>query len=407
MQTTERRLHPTAQTEQIVLGIGSGIFAAAGLAGLVNPCGQSGGETDESGTPSSSQECTSEDRNKFRILGGVALGVGAVGWTWFGVRATKARDATEQIELPDDGARPMSVRACGSQGTSALQVGIILSESKYHTLQLDDAGKASFDLAQHVRDQRVIPFKVMLGTIVVAEKTAANPSVDCSEVCSHLTSYRWGVRPCRERCETGRVQTDPTVSDEAQTGTHETGSTPSTSTDCDGEQDCLRECETGDSSACARLFALGDANLRGENGPEGMRRAATLFKKACEHDVAEGCNALGFLYGKGQTVSRNFALARQYFAKACELSHNRGHCANAEGATCLANTMTASRRRPALDPYCNPRGGRPGFGPIRAYSPEEPTLRIEGDSCFDAMRTIGCTGVNVATKGESAYCCTP
>jgi hypothetical protein len=95
----------------------------------------------------------------------------------------------------------------------------------------------------------------------------------------------------------------------------------------------------------------------------------------------------------------------KYYRRACELTKARDDCAEADAAGCVAATWTPARRSPALDPYCNPQDGRPGTGPVKAYRPEDPTQEIEFDGCFAAMRAVGCTGTNVASKAASAYCC--
>lgn len=168
---------------------------------------------------------------------------------------------------------------------------------------------------------------------------------------------------------------------------------------------CEADCRKLGGAACARLFGAAKPLFAGSDGPAGVARAARLFKVACGKGHAEACSAAGFAYGTGKGVARSVAESAKHYRRACELTQSEDDCGEAAAAECAARTLTPARRSPALDPYCNPRGGRPGAGPFRAYRPGDPTERIETDECFEAMRAVGCTGTNVASKGASAYCC--
>ena len=54
------------------------------------------------------------------------------------------------------------------------------------------------------------------------------------------------------------------------------------------------------------------------------QKAAQLFQKACDVEIAEGCNSLGFLYEYGQGVRQNFSTAKEYYGKACDLGLQLG-----------------------------------------------------------------------------------
>jgi len=40
--------------------------------------------------------------------------------------------------------------------------------------------------------------------------------------------------------------------------------------------------------------------------------------------MGEGCNSLGFFYGKGMGVNQNINTAKKYFEKACNLDNQKG-----------------------------------------------------------------------------------
>jgi TPR repeat protein len=117
------------------------------------------------------------------------------------------------------------------------------------------------------------------------------------------------------------------------------------------------------------------------------------------------CRMAGFAYGIGRGVQRDVQRSVSYYAQACNLGNSPADCTSAFGGACILKIETNSRRTPDMDPYCNPRFGRPGLGPIKAYSPDNPSQYIEGDECFGTMSSNDCRGVNVASKQKSAYCC--
>jgi hypothetical protein len=139
--------------------------------------------------------------------------------------------------------------------------------------------------------------------------------------------------------------------------------------------------------------------------PAAIAKAVAAYRRACDAGFPKACNNLGILYANGRGMPRDYALARQYTDKACKRSSDPIHCANARGAACTADTIAPARRRPQLDPWCNPIRGKPGHGARRAYSGAVPTMRIEYDDCFEALRVAGCTGANIATQGASVFCC--
>jgi TPR repeat protein len=48
------------------------------------------------------------------------------------------------------------------------------------------------------------------------------------------------------------------------------------------------------------------------------RRAASLFKKACDANYPPACRGLGLLYRDARGVARDPAVALQLFTKACD-----------------------------------------------------------------------------------------
>ncbi|WP_367179176.1 tetratricopeptide repeat protein, partial [uncultured Campylobacter sp.] len=51
--------------------------------------------------------------------------------------------------------------------------------------------------------------------------------------------------------------------------------------------------------------------------------ANKLFSKACDLEIAEGCNNLGYLYESGKGVKKDKSMAKKYYGKACDLGIKR------------------------------------------------------------------------------------
>ena len=70
----------------------------------------------------------------------------------------------------------------------------------------------------------------------------------------------------------------------------------------------LEKCQDGDFEICAEL---GDAE-------KDYKKAAQLYKKACDGGIMDGCNSLGIAYDDGKGVAKDVYKAAQLFQKACD-----------------------------------------------------------------------------------------
>jgi TPR repeat protein len=89
-------------------------------------------------------------------------------------------------------------------------------------------------------------------------------------------------------------------------------------------QDCLRQCDAGDTDSCV---ILGDMHRLGERAPLNPARARELFQRACDKDDPTGCDALGALIANGEGTPKDPAAAAALFRKACD-GGNAGACGN-------------------------------------------------------------------------------
>jgi len=174
---------------------------------------------------------------------------------------------------------------------------------------------------------------------------------------------------------------------------------------CSTLQACAHECRKGDAGACEPLLKLAEKTFKDEADPKGAAKAIPYFMIACQKGHAQSCMGLGYAYGSGTGVARSFKSSAKYFGKACDVTGEDDECIEAKWSGCVAETWTPARRSPAMDRYCNPVAGRPGKGPVKAYSPADPTKGVEWDECSPAMRAVGCTETSSAKLQRSAYCC--
>lgn len=56
-------------------------------------------------------------------------------------------------------------------------------------------------------------------------------------------------------------------------------------------------------------------------------KALKLYKQTCDLNSSMGCSNLGFMYLNGQTVTKDFTIARKYMKKSCDLNNSNG-CLN-------------------------------------------------------------------------------
>jgi hypothetical protein len=107
----------------------------------------------------------------------------------------------------------------------------------------------------------------------------------------------------------------------------------------------------------------------------------------------------GLAFAAGQTVKLDPVRAARFYKRACELTNTGADCDRAAIARCGADTMTRSRRAPALDRFCE--SSRPPAG--KAFFPEDPNQPIYRDACYKAMQSFGCKGIAAGEK--RVYCC--
>ncbi len=178
------------------------------------------------------------------------------------------------------------------------------------------------------------------------------------------------------------------------------------------------------SSACTRLIDAAEQLINGSEGPTSVARGAAIAAKHCDAEPlpaggarpaqAKACEMAAWAYNSSRDVNRNLALAARYYERAYKLSGDGRDFRGAFEMTCAVETWSARRREPDMDEWCNHGVPRRRWATL-AYSPEDPRRRFEYDECSEAMRNVGCTGVNVGRaagirlpKGQelkSAYCC--
>lgn len=88
-----------------------------------------------------------------------------------------------------------------------------------------------------------------------------------------------------------------------------------------------KACDGGLSEGC---YCMGYCYLRGWGVQKDLTRAASLFEKACEGKSKDGCVALGRAYEAGDGVSQDYALADSLFEQACNLGSYSG-CGSVAG----------------------------------------------------------------------------
>lgn len=179
---------------------------------------------------------------------------------------------------------------------------------------------------------------------------------------------------------------------------------PKPSLECSTIAECTKTCRKFGKDACRPLFEFAENQFKSTS--TGAIAAATReFSLGCDKGFAPACNALAFAHGTGRGVARSLKRMAKLYRRACKLSGDDADCGQAESAECVASTWSPSRRAPELDGYCNPRNGKPGRGPVKAYNPQTRTKPIWDDPCFSDMDSMGCSGINTEKHGRSAYCC--
>ncbi|MEO8900310.1 MAG: hypothetical protein ABI627_02200 [Polyangiaceae bacterium] len=195
----------------------------------------------------------------------------------------------------------------------------------------------------------------------------------------------------------------------------------------DCEHFCSRDLKASPkllSSACARLTDAAEKLVNGSDGPAGVVRGVALAAKECDAPLlpaggarpaqAKACEMAAWGYNSSRDVNRNLALAARYYQRAYQLSGDVRDFRGAFEMTCAAETWSPGRREFDMDEWCNHGVPRRHWAML-AYSPEDPTRRFENDECSEALRNVGCTGVNVGRRAgiklpegqelKSAYCC--
>ena len=178
------------------------------------------------------------------------------------------------------------------------------------------------------------------------------------------------------------------------------------------------------SSACVRLVDAAEKLVNGSEGSAGVGRGVAVAAKTCDAELvppggarpaqAKACEMAAWGHNSSRDVSRNLTLAARYYERAYKLSGDARDFRGAFEMTCAVETWSPGRREFDMDEWCNHGVPRRNWATL-AYSPEDPTRRIESDECFEAMRNVGCTGVNVGPRAgiklpegqelKSAFCC--
>ena len=85
-------------------------------------------------------------------------------------------------------------------------------------------------------------------------------------------------------------------------------------------------CKAGNAQACTAAAEYFYWMARTEDH---YKKAAQMYKIACDKDVGEACSGLGILYAEGQGVKMDTKKARELFKKACDNGEKSG-CYNYE-----------------------------------------------------------------------------
>ena len=123
-----------------------------------------------------------------------------------------------------------------------------------------------------------------------------------------------------------------------------------------------QDCKTGDALSCVLA-----ANALAPRAP---RKAASLYKRACKGEQAEGCFHLARLHYNGQVVRRNKKRARDYFKQSCELDAQNGclqyarMLKNGEGGR-----SSKSKAREMFKRACESDLSKSEYGPNRGWPP--------------------------------------
>lgn len=77
----------------------------------------------------------------------------------------------------------------------------------------------------------------------------------------------------------------------------------------------LEDCNRGSSSSC---HVLGNRFSNQDNAQDQLK-GVSFYRRACDRDFADSCDALGYAYFKGRGVSVDLVKAASFYRKACEL----------------------------------------------------------------------------------------
>ena len=80
-------------------------------------------------------------------------------------------------------------------------------------------------------------------------------------------------------------------------------------------------CDSGNAIACINL---GFNYENGKGVTKDLKKANSLFEKACSLDYGLGCNNLGYNYQYGNGVTKDLNKANSFYEKACSLGEGEG-----------------------------------------------------------------------------------
>jgi hypothetical protein len=82
-----------------------------------------------------------------------------------------------------------------------------------------------------------------------------------------------------------------------------------------------KACNAGIADGC---WNLGRLYLNGNGVAEDYSQALTLYTRACVAGSADGCSSIGLVYQKGYGVQKDKAKAREFYRKGCSMGSQRG-----------------------------------------------------------------------------------
>jgi TPR repeat protein len=82
-----------------------------------------------------------------------------------------------------------------------------------------------------------------------------------------------------------------------------------------------KACNAGIADGC---WNLGRMYLNGNGVAEDYSQALTLYTRACVAGSADGCSSIGLVYQKGYGVQKDKAKAHEFYRKGCSMGSQRG-----------------------------------------------------------------------------------